>query len=87
MCILITYLGKTMRCGLLCSSGTSVSCRSDASSRAASSSPTGIAFRVFATERESFWAQTKAGHTVRYNLLQGVEKTHFCSFLCMMFVS
>jgi len=58
-----------MRRGLLGSSGTSVSRRSDASGRAASSSPTGIAFRVLSTERESFRAQTKAGHTVRYNLL------------------
>lgn len=87
MCILIAYLGKTMRCGLLGSCSTSVSRRSDTSGRATSSSPTGIAFRVLATERESFRAQTKAGHTVRYNLLQGVEKTHFCSFLCMTFVS
>lgn len=69
-----------MRRGLLGSSGTSVSRRSDASSRAASSSPTGIAFRVLATKRESLRAQTKAGHAIRYNLLQRVEETHVCCF-------
>lgn len=80
-------LGKTMRRGLLGSGGTSVGRRSDASRRTASSGPAGIAFRVLATEREPLRAQAKTGHTVRHNLLQGVEETHFYRYLRAMFVS
>lgn len=73
--VLIGYLGKAMRRGLL-RSGAGVGCRSDASSGTASSGPA-IALRVLTAERESFWAQAEAGHTICHVLLQGVEETHF----------
>lgn len=73
--------------GLLGSGSTSVGRRGDTSGGTTPSCPTGIAFRVLATEGESLRAQAEASHTIRHYLLQGVEETHFCRFLRAMFVS
>jgi len=63
---------------LLRSGRASIGRRGDASGRTASSSPTGIALRVLATEGEPFWTQAKTSYAVRHVLLQGTEETHFC---------